>query len=385
MTTQAHIQTLPLPDGIRSRTIGGINGLSVHLLEAGYQQPGRPCVLLLHGFPELAFSWRKTMPALAAAGYHVVAPDQRGYGRTTGWDNAYDGDLAPFRLLNLVRDVVGLVAALGIRKLAAVVGHDFGARVAAWCALVRPDMFERLVLMSVPFTGAPALPFDTGRNRPTAPDAAGSIHRQLAALAQPRKDYQLYFGTREANRDMLESPAGLHAFLRAYYHVKSADNPANDPHPLRSGSATEMAKLPGYYVMDLFSRMDETVLRDAPSAAQVASNTWLTDDELAVYSQEYARTGFQGGLQCYRCGADPALVSEMQLYSGATIDIPSMFIAGEKDWGIYKKPGDFEAMPKVGCTDMGTRIFLLENAGHWVQQEQPHQVNRLLTDFLKTR
>lgn len=102
-----------LPQGIRSRIIEGINGLSMHVLEAGFEQQGRPCLLLLHGFPELAYSWRKVMLPLAEAGYHVVAPDQRGYGRTTGADTSYDGDLRAFRLPNLVRDVLGLVAALG--------------------------------------------------------------------------------------------------------------------------------------------------------------------------------------------------------------------------------------------------------------------------------
>src|ERR1700688_357277 len=93
---------IPLPAAIRSRFVDGINGLSMHVLEAGYEAQGRPCVLLLHGFPELAYSWRKVMLPLAQAGFHVVAPDQRGYGRTTGWDDAYDGDLASFRPLNLV-------------------------------------------------------------------------------------------------------------------------------------------------------------------------------------------------------------------------------------------------------------------------------------------
>ena len=147
------IETLapwPLPTGIRSRRVAGINRLKVHLLEAGHEGPDagreRPCVLLLHGFPELSYSWRRVMPALAAAGYHVVAPDQRGYGRTLGEAGAsraaegasYDDDLTPFRLLNLVRDALGLVAAIGRRSVAAVIGHDFGSIVAAWCALVRP-------------------------------------------------------------------------------------------------------------------------------------------------------------------------------------------------------------------------------------------------------
>jgi pimeloyl-ACP methyl ester carboxylesterase len=131
-----------LPPGIRSRIIGNINGLAMHVLEAGFAEKARPCLLLLHGFPELAYSWRKIMLPLAAAGYHVVAPDQRGYGRTTGWDDSYDGDLDSYRLPNLVRDAVGLVSALGYRAVAAVIGHDFGSPVAAQCALLRPDVFR---------------------------------------------------------------------------------------------------------------------------------------------------------------------------------------------------------------------------------------------------
>src|SRR5262245_41898237 len=89
-----------LPAGIRARIVPGVNGLAMQVLEAGFEKPGRPCVLLLHGFPELAYSWRKVMLPLAAAGFHVVAPDQRGYGRTTGWDGDYDGDLASYHMLN---------------------------------------------------------------------------------------------------------------------------------------------------------------------------------------------------------------------------------------------------------------------------------------------
>ena len=118
---------VPLPATIRSRYVDSINGLRMHVLEAGFETPGRPCVLLLHGFPELAFSWRKVMPVLAAAGYHVIAPDQRGYGRTTGWSADYDGDLNPFRLTNLVRDALGLVSAFGYASVDAVIGHDFGS------------------------------------------------------------------------------------------------------------------------------------------------------------------------------------------------------------------------------------------------------------------
>src|SRR5262252_9496405 len=139
---------IPLPPGIRTRFVPNNHGLTMHLLEAGFEEQGRPCVLMLHGFPELAYSWRKVMLPLAAAGFHVVAPDQRGYGRTTGWDADYDGDLASFRILNAVRDALGLVSAFGYREVALVAGHDFGASVAAWCALVRPDIFRSLALMS---------------------------------------------------------------------------------------------------------------------------------------------------------------------------------------------------------------------------------------------
>src|ERR1700746_3277822 len=126
-----------LPSGVRSRFVHDINGLKLQVLEAGFEAQGRPLVLLLHGFPELAYSWRKVMLPLATAGFRVIAPDQRGYGRTTGWNADYDGDLASFRILNAVRDALGLVSALGYRDVALVAGHDFGASVAAWGALVR--------------------------------------------------------------------------------------------------------------------------------------------------------------------------------------------------------------------------------------------------------
>ena len=150
------LSPIAVPSGIRSRFVEDVNGLRMHVLEAGFERMGRPCVLLLHGFPELAYSWRKIMIPLARAGFHVIAPDQRGYGRTTGWDPSYEADLAPFRMLNLVRDALGLVFALGYREVASVVGHDFGSPVAAWCALARPDVFRSVVLMSAPFGGTPA-------------------------------------------------------------------------------------------------------------------------------------------------------------------------------------------------------------------------------------
>src|SRR3979490_53962 len=103
MNSATTLPDIPLPSTIRSRYVDNINGLRMHVLEAGFETAGRPCLLLLHGFPELAFSWRKVMPALAASGYHVIAPDQRGYGRTTGWNDSFDADPDAFRILNMVR------------------------------------------------------------------------------------------------------------------------------------------------------------------------------------------------------------------------------------------------------------------------------------------
>jgi pimeloyl-ACP methyl ester carboxylesterase len=365
-----------LPPGIRSRIVPGINGLNMHVLEAGYPDndstPQRPAILLLHGFPELAFSWRKVMLPLAQAGYHVIAPDQRGYGRTTGWSADYDGALEPFRVLNLVRDALGLVVALGHSSVAAVVGHDFGSPVAAWCALLRPDVFRACVLMSSPFGGPPSLPVP----------AVGVDHATLAVLPRPRKHYQAYYGTCPANADMQQCPQGVHAFLRAYYHVKSADWAVNQPHALASYAATEMAKMPTYYIMDADQTMAQTVAPHAPSATEAATCAWLTEPELTLYAAEYQRNGFQGGLQWYRCGAEPRFITELQTWAGRSIDVPSMFIAGQSDWGTYQKPGEFEKMQRTACTDMRS-VHLVEGAGHWVQQEQPVQVMVHLLEFLR--
>jgi pimeloyl-ACP methyl ester carboxylesterase len=381
MTELPPIESSELPAGVRSRFVHDINGLDVHLLEAGFADRERPCILLLHGFPELAYSWRRVMAPLAAAGFHVVAPDQRGYGRTTGWDPDYDGDLRSFRLLNVVRDALGLVSALGHREVAAVVGHDFGAPVAALCALVRPDVFRSVVLMSAPFPGPPALPFDTANASRRA--ASGTdIHQALASLPRPRKHYQWYYSTRAANADMHGCPQGVHAFLRAYYHHKSADWPGNRPFRLASWTAAELARMPTYYIMDLDKDMAATVALEMPSPEAIAACRWLPDRELAVYSGEYLRTGFQGGLQWYRCRTEGVDTAELQLFSGRTIDVPSLFIAGRSDWGIYQVPGSIERMQDAACTRM-RGVHLIEGAGHWVQQEQSERVTDLLLGFLQ--
>ena len=322
------------------------------------------------------------MLPLATAGFHIVAPDLSGYGRTTGWDRNYDGDLFSFRLLNAVRDALGLVSALGYRDVALVAGHDFGASVAAWCALVRPDVFRSLTLMSAPFAGPPTLPFDTVNQPSRQASSEGNIHDELAKLDRPRKHYQWYYSTRPANADMHNCPQGVHAFLRGYFYHKSADWTDNKPFRLLSWTASELAKMPTYYIMDLRKNMAETVAAEMPSSAQIAACRWLPENELAVYAAEYERNGFQGGLQWYRRGTGGIDTAELQLFSGRTIDVPSMFIAGKSDWGTYQRPGNFERMQQSACTRM-LGCHLIDRAGHWVQQEQPDQVCALLIKFLQ--
>jgi pimeloyl-ACP methyl ester carboxylesterase len=313
-----------------------------------------------------------------------VAPDQRGYGRTTGWDAEYDGDLASFRILNAVRDALGLVFALGRRDVALVAGHDFGASVAAWCALVRPDVFRSVALMSAPFAGPPELPFDTAHSPSRPKPATDSIHEALAKLARPRKHYQWYYSTRPANADMWRCPQGVHAFLRGYFHYKSADWTGNKPFPLKAWTAGELAKMPTYYIMDLGKNMAETVASEMPSANHIAACQWLPENELRVYSTEYERTGFQGGLQWYRARTQGLYDAELQLFSGRTIDVPSIFITGKSDWGTYQRPGNFERMQQSACTRM-LGCHLVDGAGHWVQQEQPERVSELLLRFARQK
>jgi len=359
---------LPLPQGVSSRQVRTEAGLDVHLLEAGPRD--RPLLLLLHGFPELAFSWRRVMPALAEAGYWVVAPDQRGYGRTTGWDGRFDGDLSAFALPCLVRDALALVRALGRDHVDCLVGHDFGSFVAAWAALIRPDVFHRAVLMSAPFGGPPAIAI-----------AEDPVHAALAELPRPRKHYQWYYSTREAEADMLNAPQGLHAFLRAYFHMKSADWRGNTVHPLSGWTAAELARMPEYYIMDAGADMPASVAPAMPSEAGIAACDWLPEAALAVYAAEFARTGLQGALNWYRCGTDRRFARDLSVYSGRRVEVPVCFVAGAADWGVRQRPGALERMETELCAAYHGS-FLVPGAGHWVQQEQPQAVIGRILEFI---
>jgi pimeloyl-ACP methyl ester carboxylesterase len=267
-----------------------------------------------------------------------------------------------------------------------VIGHDFGSPVAAWCALVRPDVFRSVALMSAPFPGPPTIPFaaaDASQQSGKAVSPAWRAMAELPTLNPPRKHYHLYYSTREADGNMRNCPQGIHAFLRAYYHYKSADWKDNRPHELQSWSASELAKLPTYYVMELDKGMAETVAAHMPTKAEIAACTWLTEAELSVYAAEYNRTGFQGGLNWYRTRTSGRFEAEQEVFSGRTIDVPSCFISGKSDWGVYQAPAAFERMQEKACTRL-IGCQLVDGAGHWVQQERPEAVCGSLLAFLQS-
>ncbi|QES90929.1 alpha/beta hydrolase [Rhizosphaericola mali] len=372
---------IELPEGIRERYIDDVNGLKIHVLEAGFETQNRPSILLIHGFPELAYSWRKIMVPLSDLGYHVIAYDQRGYGRTTGWDDRYDGDYASFRTHELARDALGLVMALGFKSVHSVIGHDVGAMVAAYCALVRPDVFQSLILLSCPFGGVPELPFDIKDNTPKDQKDSHPKVDPLSTLPIPKIDSTSYFSTRNANDDMLNCKQGLHDFQRAYFYVKSADWKENKPFALTSLSAEELAKQPMYYVLDKGKTMPEEVAPYMPSEISIASCKWLPENELDMYTSEFTRTGFQGGLNWYRCNTGGLNRADLELFSGHTIDIPSCFITGVADWATYRPMGALEQMQQKACTKLLDFHFVKE-AGHWIQQERPEILTQLIACFL---
>ena len=362
---------LPLPAGVRTRHVPDVRGLDMHVLEAG--TPDQPLVVLLHGFPEIAFSWRNVMPLLAAAGYRTVAPDQRGFGRTTGWSADYQTSLEPYKSVHLAEDILSLLDAIGETEAHAVVGHDFGASVAATLALLAPHRFARLALMSAPFAGVP----QPNREAPVLAIAAA-----LAELSPPRKHYHHYYSMPETDREMRHPPQGLHDFLRAYFHHKSGDWAGNTPHPLSGWTAEVLAELPSYYVMGLQDTMPQAVGPFLPRQDEIDNCAWLPNRDLAVYTSEYQRTGFQGGLNWYRArlaGPGPA---EHARVADRTIDIPTCFIAGARDWGVYQTPGALEAMRAHACKDM-RGVHLIDDAGHWVQQEAPEAVVNQLVSLLR--
>jgi pimeloyl-ACP methyl ester carboxylesterase len=300
----------------------------------------------------------------------------RGYGLSASAPVAFDDALMPYSMLTRVSDILGLVRALGYEKVAAVVGHDWGGPTAQWCARLRPDVFQSVVSMSTPFLGAPTLPLGAAK-----PDASDDMEKALAALPRPRKHYMEYSATRAANDDMWHAPQGVHDLLRAMYHFKSGDWPGNRPFPLKSWAATELAKMPTYYIMDLDKGIAATMAAAMPSPSQIAACRWMTEADLQVYTEQFTRTGFQGGLNYYRVSTDPHFDAELNAFAGRTIDVPACYIGGDREWAVYQSPGAFERMQRV-CTQLRA-VHLVTGAGHSLAEERPDAVNTLLLGFVR--
>lgn len=392
---------LPLPSGITQRYVDLTNvptcGLKIHILEAG--DPSHPLVLLFHGYPELAYTWRKILLPLASAGkqgYHVVAPDSRGYGRTTGWDTSSyaQTNLSQFTGMQLLLDNIALMRALGHEEAACVVGHDFGATAASVCTLARPDLFRTGVFLGhVPSGGPPLPPLAAGREEKEGKGGGGSVfsrdpdvHTSLARREEPLEHYQWYNSTPGAAHDWANPPQGMKAFLRGYLHLKSHVWKGNDGvGRLKGWTAEELARMPGYYMIPLRSNIPDVVARDmqGEDISLTTEKGITSDEELNVYVEEFTRTGFQGMLNWYRSSTDPRNVNAaLAVFAGKRYEVPITYIGGSADWGNYQRPGALEALEngEVATEYRGTRIF--EGAGHWPQVEIPEVVCREIVKFL---
>jgi pimeloyl-ACP methyl ester carboxylesterase len=308
------------------------NGIKMQIAEQGKG----PLVIMCHGFPELGYSWRHQLQALGEAGFHAVAPDQRGYGKTDCPD-----PIEAYNILQLVGDIVGLVQALGQEK-AVIVGHDWGAPVAFHCALLRPDIFHSLILLSVPFSPRP-----WGGFKPT---------ELMKLMAGDLNFYMLYF--QEPGRVEKELEANIRETM-----IKTLYSASGDPPPEKRWNF-------------LFSKEQKFI--DTAFMPAVLPK-WLTEKDIDVFTEAFERTGFRGGVNWYR-----NIDRNWELtpfLSGAKIQQPSLFIAGELDGVIAMSRGAFDHLEK-NMPNLKQKI-LIPGAGHWIQQERPQEVNNLIIEFLK--
>jgi pimeloyl-ACP methyl ester carboxylesterase len=289
--------------------------------------------------------------------------------------------MSQFSLTNIVRDAVTLVHALGYREVHCVVGHDFGAVTSSMCALIRPDFFKSVVMMSHPFKAPAVLPFNLAHGEGSPPALPVDMPAELANLPEPRKHYKWYNSTERSAGEWSSPAQGLQDFLRGYLHVKSADWKTNKPHPLKEWSAEEVAKMPYYYILPLDKTMPETIADLMTTEDASATKRWMSDEDLRVYVQEWSRTGFQGGLNFYRTTTDPSKMRDVEMFAGKKIECPSTFLSGAQDWGNYQQPGAIESYPE-SCSDF-RGIKFIDGAGHWPQQEQPEKVVEELLAFLR--
>ena len=311
---------------ITHRTIE-TNGINMRIAEAGEG----PLVLLLHGFPELWYSWRHQLPALAAAGYRAVAPDVRGYGGTDA-PEAIDS----YTMLDHVADAVGVLDALG-EESAVIVGHDWGAPMAWHGALLHPERFPAVAALSVPYTPRPPAP-------PT---------QLMKRLFQDRFFYMLYF--QEPGLAEAELEADVRRSMRLMLYDASGDAP-------RSAWQAQRPK-------------DAKLLDEMRDPERLPP--WLTEADIDYYTAEFERTGFRGGLNRYR-NMDRDWEQSAHL-AGAAVQQPALFVAGERD-GVLRFTGT-DAM-KASVPNL-RNVVILPGCGHWTQQERPAEVNSALIEFLK--
>jgi pimeloyl-ACP methyl ester carboxylesterase len=304
------------------------NGVRMHVVEAGEG----PLVVLLHGFPELAYSWRHQLEALAEAGFHAVAPDQRGYGGTTAPE-----PIESYHILALVGDVVGLVRALGEHRCV-VVGHDWGSPVASSLGLFRPDLVRGVGLLSVPYTPRGDV------------DMLTAMHDSLGP-----GNYVEFF----------QEPGVAEAVLGADPRTTMRSTLIGS-----SGDAPEVFTGAGVGDGTGLTLVGE----DVPLPA------WLTERDVDVFAAAFERTGFRGGLNWYRNARRNWELTAP--WHGAPLLAPSLFACGDRDL-VYQWPGMRELIGVLGATTMPnlTKAVVLEGCGHWIQQERPDDVNRLLVEF----
>ena len=312
------------------------NGIRMHLAEAG----SGPLVVLCHGFPESWYSWRHQLPALAAAGFHAVAPDMRGYGATEAPDR-----IDRYTLLHLVGDVVGVLDAVGA-ETAVIVGHDWGAPVAWHAALLRPDRFRGVVGLSVPY-----------RPRGTAPPTSVMPQTDDAVF------YQLYFQTPGVAEAELERDA-RGTVRRLLYSFSGEGFP----------SVSTQSPFGGAMVAKRGGVLDGTVAPDALPG-------WISEDDIDVFAGEFAHTGFRGGLNWYRnIDLNWELLAP---YAGARVTVPALYVAGDRDL-VVAFPGMDQLIANLSRFVPGLRgTSILPGCGHWTQQERPGEVTEAILGFLK--
>lgn len=318
------------------------NGIRLNIAERG----SGPLVLLCHGFPESWYSWRHQIDALAAAGFHAVAPDMRGYGKSDA-PEAID----QYTIFHLVGDLVGLLDALEARA-AVIVGHDWGANVAWQAARFRPDRFRAVAALSVPF-------------RPRSPARPTSLMPQTADA----QFYQLYFqepGVAEA-----ELERDPRATVRNMLYGASGEGVAAIAAAAAgSGIAANIGMVPhggGF-------------LRGAGAPATLPA--WLSESDLDFYAGEFRRSGFRGPLNYYR-NVDRNW-ELMAPFTGAPVTVPALYIAGDRDM-VVSFPGTDQLLANLKQFIPALRnIQMLSGCGHWTQQERPHEVNAAIIDFMRS-